>query len=315
MSSDPWRDLAESLVVFCDAFEAAAAAKDRGITPGSPADLESRTESLADEWSQTPCRDATLHATFLTTPVLDHLRGLASLLTSTSFLAPATVARAAVEAAGQIVYLSEPCDARERVRRAMNERLVDLTASKGLAVVFAKHEETQPPQHGSEASAQDTVNRQAERIERILRAAKNQEFKVHRGRQPHQAPYLEERPPTMTGLAELAISTGARSKNLGTVYYKTLSAVAHSKSHGLMTHILDRIPDDPIAGTQMVRPGISATDSARNLIAAPLASVAVVESLFPHVGWDIDLVRGQIVRMLHAWGRIANVPYPGPDRF
>ncbi|MDT3442923.1 MULTISPECIES: hypothetical protein [unclassified Pseudofrankia] len=66
---------------------------------------------------------------------------------------------------------------------------------------------------------------------------------------------------------------------MGDVYYKSLSAVAHSRPHGLAQHLVDTRPGD--GNMTEVLPGLRAEGAAQRLMAAPLAAVCMVESLFP----------------------------------
>jgi hypothetical protein len=51
---------------------------------------------------------------------------------------------------------------------------------------------------------------------------------------------------------------------------------------------------------------------ALDLLAGPLCAATLVEHLAWYPGWDCDAVSPLVVQMLHAWGRISGVPYPGP---
>jgi hypothetical protein len=58
---------------------------------------------------------------------------------------------------------------------------------------------------------------------------------------------------------------------------------------------------------------ISARDLARHLLVGPLCASTLVEHLGCFAGWGIDEMSPLVIRMLHAWGRIAGTPYPGAD--
>jgi hypothetical protein len=64
----------------------------------------------------------------------------------------------------------------------------------------------------------------------------------------------------------------------------------------------------------MVAVNMTAGRAALDLIAGPFCASSLVERLYPFMGWDIDEIAAAVVRMLDTWGRVAGVPYPGPER-
>ena len=48
-------------------------------------------------------------------------------------------------------------------------------------------------------------------------------------------------------------------------------------------------------------------------MAGPLCVSTLVENLRWFFGWDTEALDPGVIAMLHAWGRIAGVPYPGPE--
>jgi len=58
---------------------------------------------------------------------------------------------------------------------------------------------------------------------------------------------------------------------------------------------------------------LSARDAALHLMAGPLCVSTLVESLRWFFGWNTEALGPGVIAMLHAWGRIADVPYPGPE--
>jgi len=48
-------------------------------------------------------------------------------------------------------------------------------------------------------------------------------------------------------------------------------------------------------------------------MAGPLCVSTLVENLRWFLGWDTEALDPDVIAMLHTWGRIAGVPYPGPE--
>jgi hypothetical protein len=123
VAADPFVDLALSIRAFADAYDRVTGGDP--WAPGSAVALDCASGSLADEWSQTPARDAWAGVATRVHAEMEHLRALAELLTTDQVVyALSAVARGAVEAFAVANCLSGPGrDERERVRRYMNLRL------------------------------------------------------------------------------------------------------------------------------------------------------------------------------------------------
>ncbi len=58
---------------------------------------------------------------------------------------------------------------------------------------------------------------------------------------------------------------------------------------------------------------LSAQDAALHLLAGPLCVSTLVEHLRWFFGWDTEALDPAVIAILRIWGRIAGVPYPGPE--
>lgn len=72
-------------------------------------------------------------------------------------------------------------------------------------------------------------------------------------------------------------------------------------------------PDTAEPGKVITQMNLSAPNAALHLMAGPLCVFEVVESLRWFFGWDTEALDPDVIAMLHTWGRIAGVPYPGPE--
>jgi hypothetical protein len=309
MSSNPWRDLAASLTRFCEALDDAPDVG--GFAPGSPAAVECAQEPLADKWGERPARDANLSALLLVQAAVDHLRALATVLTTQGIIyAPATLARGAVEAAAQAFYLLDPhIDARERVRRHMNNLLASLHEVRWLILGFENAADDADAAAAARPSPHEVAAEKTDRIQRILESAERHGFIVRRKDDRMRPPYLEPQPPKALSLVETAVS--AADPQLGATYWRLMSSVAHSQPHGL-TPFLARVnlPVDPVYGDAVGQVQASAQETALRLFGTPLAAASLVERLFPHMGWDLRTMQLPTVTVLRVWARVANVPHP-----
>jgi hypothetical protein len=74
-----------------------------------------------------------------------------------------------------------------------------------------------------------------------------------------------------------------------------------------------RAPAPAEPGKVSVQMNLSARDAALHLLAGPLCVSTLVEHLRWFFGWDTEALHPAAIAMLHTWGRIAKVPYPGPE--
>jgi hypothetical protein len=152
------------------------------------------------------------------------------------------------------------------------------------------------------------------RVDRVTSAAKRQAFKLHNQQDRYRATHLGDQPPKLLQLCERVVA--AETAGLGRSYYQLLSAVAHSRDHGLSTHMKvvdDKLPD-ALTGDGLAELGITSKEAALQTLGAPLALVTVIQEQALHRGWDLASVRPQLVRMLTVWGVEADVPYPRRHR-
>jgi hypothetical protein len=126
----------------------------------------------------------------------------------------------------------------------------------------------------------------------------------------------KKRPPSITGqdlkpiaatdLVEALIGQG---NGLGVYSYRTMSAVAHGREHGMMqyfTHrgaLLNRTHGDAF-GTIEATP----QQTALNLAAVPLATVSMLDRFYAQFGWSTQDVGSAAKNLLQEWRRIAEIP-------
>jgi hypothetical protein len=295
MSSDSFRDLSSSLLIYCEALESIL---QRDWSDGSIAATEAADSSLAGDWGRHPGKDALLTIRLLIVSTLDHLRAFASLVTTPRIVySLASVARGALEAGAQAYYFADPViDLRERVRRYINGRLLSLHESRRLMTNISPSEGT---------TITDEVQHIEKRILMILSSADRHGFKVHKGDE-HRPPYIGTKVPGMLSMAEMAISRGA--PGLGGFYWRSLSAVAHSQAQGLVAHA------EPISemnggtgGVQLAAIGLSAKVLALRYLGVILCATAMAEQISALMGSDAALLRQPTVNVLRAWSRVAEI--------
>jgi hypothetical protein len=155
----------------------------------------------------------------------------------------------------------------------------------------------------SSPQAQAKVKHLEGRIAMISKSARQHGFDF-RDRDRYRAAYIGEKP-----LSAMALIDGcaSRTPSMGATYYRLLSGVAHAQPHGLARFMM---PASEGPGRAMFTS--CAQDLALDLLAGPLCAATLVEHLAWYPGWDCDAVSPLVVRMVHAWGRIAGVPYSGP---
>jgi hypothetical protein len=299
VSSDPFADLSRTLAAFAEGLRTLL---DAGKTaaPGSPADKEAAEEPYAGEWGERPSRASFAPVLLTSFSCADHLAAAAEAIRTRHILvSPFTLTRAASEAAATACYVSESgITPLERIRRSMNWRLDGMSQDVIMIGDF----------HIPEAASE--VARLNSRIDAIGRAGVTYglTFKKAAGFKP--ARLGEETPSAMALIDQCA----SRTPKLGATYQRLLSSVAHAKAHGLTRFLTSGTliePDQP--GHVLAPINMNARDFARHLIVGPLCASTLVEHLAWFAGWDIDDLSPLVIKMLHAWGRIAGVPYPGAD--
>ena len=294
MSSNPFKDLERSLTGYCDALAESREKSKGGIEPDSPAAREAEADTLADEWSATPALDAALGGGLSVTAAADQFRGLAILIGSPGVIYPTVaVARSAFEAALQARFLLDGrVDARERVRRHMNTRLVSAREKMWLFDSFADPE--------LEAEG---YQRAFDEERRILASAGRQHFATKVPKQRFQAPFLEPRP---LGEGELAkeLFTADRGR-LGPWFWRSMSAVSHSQPHGLVQYLRREVGG--VAHTDRVTVGfeVSAQQLAQRLFICVHAIQAMAAAAVVHLGWDPAPMSSPGRTLSAVWGRIA----------
>jgi hypothetical protein len=121
--------------------------------------------------------------------------------------------------------------------------------------------------------------------------------------------YLGDKPPSAMALIDRCAS---RTAGVGAAYQQLLSSVAHGQLHGL-SRFLMRAPTPAEPGKVITQVNLNARNAALHLMAGPLCVSTIVELLRWYFGWDTEALDPNVNAMLHTWGRIADVPYPGPE--
>jgi hypothetical protein len=300
VSSDPFADLADSLDGFCSALRGLMN-QHRLPLQGSPALAEAEGAPFTGEWGQNPSLEVFASVYLTAWSCADHLAATASVLRARRGPAALyTLVRASAESAAIACHLTDcSIDARERLRRNMNCHLDALCEQVSLLDPFSV----------PEAAPKVAGNR--ERIAAIGRAGKQHGFTFHKmdGWRPA---YLGKKPPSATTLIDTCTS---RTPGLGAASQRLLSSVTHAKLHGLSRFLVHDLPGPggSAAGDEPGQINASAGSLAMELQVGPMCASSLAEGLCWFAGWDIDQVTAATTWMLHTWGRIAGVPYPGPE--
>ena len=298
VSSDSFTDLGSSLRKVAGGLTQLVEVNKRPAA-GSPADKEADGEPFASEWSAHPARD--LFATLLMEcwSCADHLTVAGGVLAERRAVASLyTITRGAAEAASIACYLSEPgIEPLERVRRIMNHNLAALHEDLNMLSRF-----------GSQDAARKAAKHRAQEAA-IARAGHGHGLVFTRPKKGFSPCFLGGKPPSAMTLIDQCAS---RTSGVGAAYQQLLSSVAHGQLHGL-SRFLMRAPTPAEPGKVVVQMNVSAHDAALHLLAGPLCASTLVEHLRWFFGWNTEAVDPAVLAMLHIWGRIAGVPYTGPD--
>jgi hypothetical protein len=298
MSSDPVTDLVSSLMGFTQAFRDVLGSNQQA-RPGSPAARESEGEPFAGQWGDYPSRDILATTMLVVATCADHLTATASMLKErNAVFAPYTVMRAAAEAAAVGVYLTDPdIDARERVRRTMNYRLDCYCEEISLLEPFPGEE------------AKRKVISIKKRISDIAADAGEHGFQFHKMGGYGRPAHLDEQQPGAMKLVALAVDKNL--PGLGEAYQRHLSSVAHAKLHGLTRFLTPITQAEGSPGQVMAAINTTPRVLAVELLGGPVSAANLVGGLRWFTGWDFDDVARRTVILLHTWGRVGGVPYPG----
>lgn len=298
MSSDAFADLGSSLRRVAEGLTQLVDLNKRPAA-GSPADKEADGEPFAAEWSAHPARDLFAALLMECWSCADHLAVAGTVLAEHQAVASLyAITRAAAETASIACYLSEPgIEPLERVRRIMNHNLAAL------------HEELNMLGRIPRQDAADKAARHRSQEAAIAHAGQRHGLGFTRPKKNLSACYLGDRPPSaMTLIGKCA----SRTSGVGATYQQLLSSVAHGQLHGL-SRFLMRVPVQSEPGKVTVQMNLSARDAALHLLAGPLCAATLVEHLRWFFGWDTESTDPHVLAMMHAWGRIAGVPYTGPE--
>ncbi|MER5523344.1 hypothetical protein ABT075_01845 [Streptomyces sp. NPDC002677] len=302
MPSDAWDALAASLIAVREAFQRDEVMH-HGFLPGSPAATEAADEPFADDWAAAPSRNANTAGLHLMHVAMDHLAGLAILLRSqepASIYGPSTLARSLIEVAARCHYLLEPgISALERIRRQQSDRLLALWERKQLAESMrAEHPE----------QVHEAIDYLDDRIKMVMDSARRHGLTPRKGDKvrPPSIAGQDLKPIATTALVEALIGEG---NGLGAYSYKTMSAVAHGREHGMMqyfTHqgsLLNRTHGDAFGNIEA-----APQQTALNLAGVPLAVVKTLDRFYIQFGWPVQHVGPAARHLLEKWKRVAEIP-------
>jgi hypothetical protein len=298
MSSDAFADLGGTLGAVADGLIRMVDVN-KGPTAGSPCDKESDGEPFAGEWSAHPARDLVATLLMECWSCADHLRVAGGVLAGHRGVASLyTLTRGATEVGAIASYLSDlGIDPLERVRRLMNHNLAALHEDLNMLGRFG----------GEDAAAKTARHRGQEAA--IARTGCQFGLAFTRPKKGFTACYLGDKPP---GAMALIDKCATRTAGVGAAYQQLLSSVAHGQLHGL-SRFLVRAPAPAEPGKVITQMNLSARNAALHLMAGPLCVSTLVENLRWFFGWDTETLDPDVTAMLHTWGRIAGVPYRGPE--
>lgn len=298
MSSDSFADLggalrkvADGLIRLVDLNKQQAA--------GSPADKDADGEPFAGEWSAHPARDLVATLLMECWSCADHLTVTGAVLAEHRAVASLyTLTRGAAEAGAIACYLSESgIDSLERMRRLMNQNLVALHEDLNMLGRF----------EGQDAASKAARHRGQQAA--IARTGHRFGLALTKPKKGFTPCFLGDKPPSAMALIDKYASC---TSGVGAAYQQLLSSVAHGQLHGL-SRFLMRAPTPAEPGKVCVQMNLSARDAALHLLAGPPCVSTLVEHLRWFFGWDTEALDPAVIAMLHTWGCIAQVPYPGPE--
>jgi hypothetical protein len=142
----------------------------------------------------------------------------------------------------------------------------------------------------------------------IARAGQHFGLPFTRPRNGFKPCFLGDKPPSAMALIDRCAS---RTAGVGATCQQLVSSVAHGQMHGL-SRFLMRAPAPAEPGKVIIQMNLNARDAALHLMAGPLCASTLAEHLRWYFGWDTEPLDPDVIAMLHTWGRIAGVPYPGP---
>lgn len=308
MSSDPWKDLSDSLVRLHDAHyrqHGQMMQQSKLYAPGSPAAVECASNPYAGVWGENPVSTAVTGMLLPVAGALDHLYALATLLTGpTSVYAPFTVARSVVEISAQTWFRLEPgIGAEERTIRYVNSRLRSLWEQ---AQLFDKDERPE---------SQEQQNRAYGRMDEVVAAARAQNLQARGRGDGRRAPWVGTAHKGTLGLADDCISSAV--PGLGSLYWRLLSSMAHGQTHGLVQAFTSSTDGTApsIEGSAVGQLSLSAQQAALRAAGAPMACIAMLDRFYEYLGWDSVEVRSAAQALLVTWSRIGHLrPLVPPAR-
>jgi hypothetical protein len=298
MSSDSFADLGASLRKVAEGVTRLVDQNKRPAV-GSPADKEADGEPFAGEWGRHPGRDVVATLLMECWSCADHLKVAGTVLAGHLGVASLyTLTRGGAEAAVIGCYLSDPeIDPLERVRRLMNHNLSALQEDLNMLSRLP----------GEDAAARAARHRAQE--EAIERTARQFGLPFQRPKKSFSPCCLGAKAPSAMAL----IDKYALPVPGAGAYQQLLSSVAHGQLHGL-SRFLMRAPAPAEPGKVIIQMNLTDRDAAVHLMPGPLCASTLVEHLRWYLGWDTEDLDPDVIAMLHVWGRLAGVPYPGPEQ-
>ena len=231
-------------------------------------ELSRESEFSADDpWGPDPVMAARNLASMALVAAIDYLRAFAQTVEVHQTYAPFLTSRAVLEACSVASYLGEHgIGTRERVRRVMNERLLDLQGHIRLI------RDTAPAEGAPELTESE------DRVRLLVDIASGLGFNVVGGGdwQPFA---LDSRRPSATALIDQVFPGG-----LGKMLYHVTSAPSHSRAAGLLKSA-KLAPETPF-GPQMAQVGLTERDATTLNSACVLSFGPTIAALARMNGWN-----------------------------
>jgi hypothetical protein len=228
--------------------------------------------SADDPWGADPVMAARSLASMALVAAIDYLRAFAQTVEAHQPYAPFLASRAVLEACSVASYLGEQgIGTCERVRRVMNERLLDLHGHIRLV------RETALPEGSTEFAEVE------ERVRMLVDNARGFGFTVV-GDGVRRPFALESRRPSATALVDQMFPGG-----LGKALYYITSSPTHSRAAGLLKSA--KVAPEPTLGPQMAQISLTERDATMLHSACVLAFGPTVAALARMNGWTDEAWR------------------------
>jgi hypothetical protein len=238
-------------------------------------------------WDSTPATGAHGLAQLLITGALDHARALVVLLGQqrAPVYAHIVVARAVLEHAAKAWWLFDPeIDARKRIARGVNERLLSFSLTANLPLPDVEREKAR------------------DRLAALVAEAERLGFQKVQSRRGRPPAVVEDRP-TQTELVRRLLRDGD-DVSLGGLVYAYFSAVAHGTLFGLGQSLTTNAPGIPqVPGVTMAAVYTGSQDLVTVLTAAIIGLGRACERRNEFFAWPDDSWKQTWLDAIYATGR------------